>query len=35
MDDASDAKWFPIDQLPSEIAFDHRKIIKSAMALHK
>ncbi len=27
--DASDAKWFPLDELP-ELAFDHNRIIKQA-----
>lgn len=32
MDDAQQAKWFPVDKLPSPIAFDHEDIIKDAMA---
>jgi 8-oxo-dGTP diphosphatase len=30
-DDASDAHWFDIDKLPSQLAFDHGKIIKDAL----
>ena len=30
-DDASDAHWFNINKLPSQIAFDHHKIIKDAL----
>ncbi|PZX11870.1 8-oxo-dGTP diphosphatase [Breznakibacter xylanolyticus] len=30
MDDASDARWFPINQLPP-LAFDHDRIIQTAM----
>ncbi|MDD5087686.1 MAG: NUDIX hydrolase [bacterium] len=29
-DDAADARWFSLDQLPREIAFDHRRIIEDA-----
>jgi 8-oxo-dGTP diphosphatase len=29
-DDAADARWFPLGDLPSEIAFDHRDIIGDA-----
>jgi 8-oxo-dGTP diphosphatase len=32
-DDAGEVKWFKLDELPSEMAFDHRKIIKDAIAL--
>lgn len=31
-DDASDAQWFPLERLPP-LAFDHRKILKEALAL--
>ena len=31
LDDASDAKWFRIEELPSNIAFDHAKIIQDAL----
>lgn len=31
LDDASDAKWFPIDKLPSNLAFDHARIIEDAL----
>ena len=33
MDDASDAKWFPVNQLPTNLAFDHEKIIRTALNL--
>ena len=32
LDDAADARWFPIDQLPP-LAFDHDKIIGKAIEL--
>jgi 8-oxo-dGTP diphosphatase len=31
-DDASDARWFPLNKLPP-LAFDHRKIVRAALAL--
>ena len=30
-DDAADARWFPIDELPDEIAFDHRDALHDAI----
>ena len=30
-DDAQDAKWFPLDTLPKNLAFDHEKILKLAI----
>ena len=30
-DDAAAAEWFPLDQLPDRIAFDHRQIIQDAV----
>ncbi|MBK6766044.1 MAG: NUDIX hydrolase [bacterium] len=33
-DDASDARWFPLDGLPDNIAFDHRDIIRDACLLN-
>lgn len=32
-DDAAEAKWFPIDQIPENLAFDHAEIID--MAIHR
>jgi len=32
MDDASDARWFSIAKLPSDLAFDHGQIIKDALS---
>jgi ADP-ribose pyrophosphatase YjhB (NUDIX family) len=32
-DDASDAQWFDINNLPSPLAFDHAKIIKDALSI--
>ncbi|HAD85416.1 MAG TPA: hypothetical protein DCG71_11315 [Brevundimonas sp.] len=29
--DARDARWFPVDQLPAPLAFDHDRIIKEAL----
>lgn len=31
-DDAKEAKWFPVNALPEQIAFDHIQIIKKAIA---
>ena len=31
-DDARDAKWWPTNDLPDRIAFDHRQIIEDALA---
>lgn len=33
LDDASEAKWFPISKLPA-LAFDHDEIMKDAIALY-
>ena len=30
-DDAAEAAWFPLDELPSPLAFDHDSILKSAL----
>ena len=35
LDDASDAKWFPVSQIPKEIAFDHAKILAAASKKHE
>jgi 8-oxo-dGTP diphosphatase len=32
-DDADDAQWFALDDLPKELAFDHRQIIQDARGL--
>ena len=31
-DDASDARWFPLDALPRRLAFDHAKLLALAIA---
>jgi 8-oxo-dGTP diphosphatase len=31
-DDAEDARWFPLDALPTRLAFDHAEIIRAALA---
>jgi 8-oxo-dGTP diphosphatase len=31
-DDAQEARWFALESLPNQIAFDHRKIIRDAAA---
>lgn len=30
-DDASEARWFPLNELPEDLAFDHAEIIERAM----
>ncbi len=30
-DDAEDAQWFPLDQLPARLAFDHQQNIEAAL----
>lgn len=32
-DDATEVKWFPISELPNELAFDHKQNIADAIAL--
>lgn len=34
-DDATEFKYFPLDNLPSELAFDHKKIIKDYLEKSK
>jgi ADP-ribose pyrophosphatase YjhB (NUDIX family) len=34
-DDAQEAKWFPMTNLPMDIAFDHKKIIECAASYRK
>lgn len=34
-DDASEARWFDINNLPSPLAFDHEKIISDALKIEK
>ncbi len=31
-DDAADARWFDIEELPEDIAFDHREVIEMGIA---
>lgn len=31
-DDAREARWFPLNSLPENIAFDHRKVIQDAQS---
>jgi 8-oxo-dGTP diphosphatase len=31
-DDAADAQWFDIDELPSNMAFDHNEVAKAAIS---
>lgn len=33
-DDASEAAWFPVEALPSPMAFDHETIVADALAGH-
>ncbi len=33
-DDAKEAKWWPIDNLP-ELAFDHEKILRDCIRIHR
>jgi 8-oxo-dGTP diphosphatase len=33
-DDAAEAKWFLMDEIPFPLAFDHDEILKAALALH-
>jgi 8-oxo-dGTP diphosphatase len=35
MDDASDAKWFPVERLPPRLAFDHKDILTDALGTSK
>ena len=30
-DDAAEARWFPIDHLPTTLAFDHERILESGL----
>ncbi len=32
-DDAGEAKWFGLDSIPEELAFDHKKIIEDALRI--
>lgn len=32
-DDAGEAEWFELDKIPSELAFDHKKIIEDAVKI--
>ena len=34
-DDAVDFKWFPLNKIPDELAFDHKQNIKDAIKLIK
>jgi 8-oxo-dGTP diphosphatase len=35
MDDASDARWYPLDRLPGRLAFDHKDILTDAIGKSK
>lgn len=34
-DDAADARWFPAEALPANMAFDHERIARDAIALRQ
>ena len=31
-DDAADAQWFPLSSLPQPLAFDHKEVVRTALA---
>lgn len=35
MDDAVEAKWFGLTQLPRDLAFDHQMVIENAISVHQ
>ena len=32
-DDAGEARWFELDNIPDELAFDHKKIVEDSISL--
>ena len=32
-DDAADAEWFPVIELPQPLAFDHKEVVRTAFGM--